>query len=119
MRKRMVGAAEERARIRELVGAVAGELARGRPCAAIARDLLSLGLDAGTARRLVSNVACGPGRRSRAGARPGNSGRARRLITDALLALAGSGVAFACVSAREHGIPLFIASAAILAGCGD
>src|SRR5690242_4882389 len=119
MRKRTVGAAGEHARLRELVEAVSGQLRRGRPPEAIAQDLLGLGFDHATARRLVARVAGGPCRRKSSGARTYDRERARRLMTDALLVSAGIGVVMACLSAREHGIPLIIASAAILAGCGD
>src|SRR5262245_40967147 len=97
---------EDRARLRELVEAISGELARGRSEEAVAEDLLGLGLDRETARRIVAGVAGGPPSPSRRGEGPG------RLITDALLLAAAAGVAFACWSAREHGIPIYIAAVA-------
>src|SRR5204863_412194 len=114
MRTRSVTRRQERARLGELVEAISGELARGRSSEAVARDLLQLGLDRRAAQRLVAQVV----RRSPAPpVRDG--GQARRLLTDLLLLLAGAGVVLACVTAREHGAPLYIASFAILAAGGD
>jgi hypothetical protein len=120
MRTRTTTRREERARLGELAEAISEQLAGGRSKAAVARDLLQLGFDRKAALRLVGQVAR---RNSAPPARVNDrghvSGRARRLLTDTLLLLAGAGVVFTCVSAQEHGAPLYIASFAILAAGAD
>src|SRR5438552_2533756 len=113
MGKRRGNAANDRARLREVVEAVSQELASGRTRSAIARDLLSLGFDAASARRLVSRVA-GPSCRQR----PVGE-RTRRLLVDLSLVTAGIGVVLACVKAGERGAPLFIAAVTVLVGVAD
>src|SRR2546423_15483964 len=99
MRKRTATRRVDRDQLHELVDAIANQLAQGRCEQAVARDLLGLGFRPAAAQSLVSRVARGPA------GRPGESARARRLITDALLLAAGVGVVLACVSAKEHGAP--------------
>ena len=113
MGKRRVNSHHDRARLREVVDAVSEELASGRSEDAVARDLLTLGFDAVTARRLVARVAVPPPRRKRLG-----EGK-RRLLVDLLLLAGGVGVGFACLNSGERGGPIVIAALAVLVGAAD
>jgi hypothetical protein len=102
---------DDRARLRELAGAVEQELAGGRPPAAVVRALLTLGFDKPTAQRFVRTVACAmehpcapPLLRS--------SARQRlrpRLAVSGLLIAAGLFVLFASASARLYGFAFWAA----------
>jgi hypothetical protein len=111
--------AEERARLGELIEAISHELASGRPVAAVARGLETLGLDRRSARRMVAQVAAQTGavppRRSVFPGEPFG----HRLALGIGLAATGLLVGYACLDARQHGVALYLAGLSVIAGAGE